>query len=74
MDDRLEKMLAEGPKNDEEAYELKEYVREYIVQLHSLRNQALTDISDLWGRHRYLGKEMDTYRIRAKKVMPDFGY
>ncbi len=74
MDDQLEEMLAEGPGSDEEAYELEEYVRGQIKDLSALREQALLDIDDLRSRYRYLGNEIDTYRIKVKKVLPDFGY
>lgn len=72
MDDRLEEMLAEGPANDEEAYELDSYVQRHIDDLHRLRMEALGDIEDLKSRYRQLGRDMDNYRIKVRRVLSDF--
>lgn len=73
MDDRLEEMLAEGPANDAEAYELEEYVQGHINSLDALRQEVRSDMNYLENRYSRLGKEMDSYRIKIKRVLPDFG-
>lgn len=73
MDDRLEEMLAEGPANDGEAYELEEYVQKHINGLDTLRQEILGDLENSRNRYLYLGREMDVYRTKIKRVLPDFG-
>jgi len=73
MDDRFKEMLAEGPANDEEAYELEEYVQNHIDSIDKLRQQIFDDIEDSRNRYRQLGREIDSYRSKIKCVLPDFG-
>jgi len=74
VDDYMEELLAEGPANDEEAYELEKYIHSNIEYLSSLKQQNYLDIEDIRRRDTYLSKEIDEYRKRAKAVFPDFGY
>lgn len=73
MDDRLEEMIAEGPANDEEAYELEEYVQKHIDGLDQCWKDAVSDINALKRRCTYLQKEIIIYRAKIKRVLPDFG-
>ncbi|KKM21626.1 hypothetical protein LCGC14_1633610 [marine sediment metagenome] len=76
MDDRfeeLEEMLAEGPANDTEAYELEEYVQRRIDNLNKRWKDAVSDIMSLKRKITYLSKEIDDYRAKIKRVLPDFG-
>ena len=76
MDDRfeeLEEMLAEGPANDTEAYELEEYVQRRIDNLNKRWKDAVSDIMSLKRKITYLSKEIDDYRTKVKRVLPDFG-